>query len=356
MYKNLSTNQLVLIALSAVLLLLAAAAFYLLQDPNAPLPFAPQPPTLTLTASIPAQSATPLPLTLTPTQHTSYTPLAANRTPGTTPSPEITFESTPPTATLATSQSPAPSATLRPTSSTPGTPQGSPPATPGLTPSATISASPTATVTFSPGEVQVTGRIVQNATPVANVLIRFADDAAPRQATTIQGGHYSFTTLAPGTSFTLSFEQADNPNLSPPGEVTSLARIEGTLPTGVNPIDLPDLEISVNLNGLLFEPETPINGSSYPASVINAANPVQFIWALYSLGGSYHIELGPSNSDQPIWTSNAIFTNNFNWDGILTDGSHITQGTYWWRVSVTKSLGNYVAVIFTQPFIISFTQ
>ncbi len=355
MYKNLSTNQLILIALSALLLLLAAAAFYLLQDPTAPLPFSPVPATATFTASAPAQSATALPPTLTPTPRTSYTPFATHQTPASTPSPITTGRSTPPTAFTATSQSPVPSGTLQPTSSTPSTPVATS-STPGLTPSPTVSTSPTTTVTFSPGEVQVTGRIVQNATPVANVLVRFADDAAPRQGTTIQGGHYSFTTLAPGTSFKLTFEQADNPSLAPATEVTSLALIEGNLPTGVNPIDLPDLEISINLNGLLFEPETPLNGSSYPASVINAANPVQFIWALYSQGGSYHIELGPTGSDEPIWTSNVIYTNNFMWDGTLSDGMHITQGTYWWRVSATKSLGNYIAVIFTQQFNISFTQ
>jgi hypothetical protein len=42
------------------------------------------------------------------------------------------------------------------------------------------------------------------------------------------------------------------------------------------------------------------------------------------------------------------------WNGTLDDGTHISQGAYWWRVAVTKSLGNYVLDIFSQQFDILF--
>jgi hypothetical protein len=44
------------------------------------------------------------------------------------------------------------------------------------------------------------------------------------------------------------------------------------------------------------------------------------------------------------------------WNGTLTDGTHIAAGNYWWRVAVTKSLGGYVEVIYTQQFDLLFNQ
>jgi len=193
--------------------------------------------------------------------------------------------------------------------------------------------------------------VLQNGTPVANAVVEFVDDVAPRQSTTIPGGHYWFTTLAPGTTFSLTFRQSDNTRLTPASDITSLAQIKGTLPSLVNIIDLPDFEISINLNEMLFTLQTPADGATYSPSAISSINPIQFIWTVYSLGGPYHIELGPQGSDQPIWTSGQITsTNLFMWDGTLNDGTHITGGTYWWRVAVTKSLGNYFVVIFTHTY------
>jgi hypothetical protein len=194
------------------------------------------------------------------------------------------------------------------------------------------------------------GRVIQNGTPLPGVVLNFADDATPRQTTTGPGGHYTFVTLAPGTAFTITFNQAENPNLTPPAEITSYTLIEGTLPIGVNPILIPDLEISIDLNSMLFSLLTPVDGATYSASAIRASNPLQFTWLLYSGGGSYHIELYPNGSDQPIWSSGLLSSTSYMWDGTLDNGNHITQGTYWWRVSVTRSLANYVEVIYTQPF------
>jgi hypothetical protein len=38
------------------------------------------------------------------------------------------------------------------------------------------------------------------------------------------------------------------------------------------------------------------------------------------------------------------------WNGTLADGTHVTTGNYWWRVAVTKSLGNYSLVVYTQLY------
>ncbi|MDD1679488.1 MAG: hypothetical protein LUO93_09955, partial [Methanomicrobiales archaeon] len=78
MLKNLTQNQILLIALSTVLLILAALSFYLLQDPSAPLLFSPQA-TSTLVPVLPSPTSTPEPTyTSSPTRQTSYTPFATH--------------------------------------------------------------------------------------------------------------------------------------------------------------------------------------------------------------------------------------------------------------------------------------
>jgi len=347
MIKNLTPNQLFLIAMAAILLLLAAFSFYLLQDPLAPRPFAPPPATDTSTPLPPSPTNPTTPTsTSVPTRQTSYTPFATLST----PNPEM------PTQALEQTLTAGPNVTI-----SPGAPTNTATLRPSGTslysvtpPSPTISPSSTITGTLTAGEHGVTGRVIQNGTPVANVVVEFQDDVAPRQASTNSGGHYWFSTLAPGTTFSLSFNQADNPRLTPASEIASIAWIQGTLPTGINTIDLPDFEVSVNLDGTVFELQIPVDGATYSSAVISLSNQIQFIWSLYNPGGSYHVELGPHGSDEPIWTSNQVALTNIMWDGSLDDGTHISQGAYWWRVAVTKSLGNYVVVIYTQRFDILF--
>jgi len=344
MIKNLTPNQLLLITMATVLLLLAAFSFYLLQNPSAPLPFAPQPATYTSTPLSPSPTNTTAPTsTNIPTRQTSYTPFATLST----PNPESTTEN--PLTSVPSGTTPpgnlTGSATIIPSSTSPHT---------GTPASTTITPSPTITGTLTAGEYGVTGRVIKNGTPVANAVVEFQDDVAPRQSTTNSGGHYWFSTLAPGTTFSLTFNQGDNPQLTPASEIASLAWIEGTLPTGINTIDLPDFEISTYLNGMIFQLQTPVDGATYSAAAISSSNPIQFIWSLYNLGVSYHVELGPNASDQPIWTSSEAASNNLMWNGTLDDGTHISQGAYWWRVAATKSLGNYTLVVYTQQWDILF--
>jgi hypothetical protein len=336
MIKNLTSHQLLLFGLAGVVLLIAAVSFYLLQDPLAPLPFAPPPATGTPTPLSPSETslstATDTPV---PTRQTSYTPFASTYTP----------TSGFPSPVMPTTTTPIPSTTI--------TPSQTPP-TELITPSPTSTLSrtltPTLTATLSLGETGVTGRVLQNGIPVAGAVVLFQDDASERQSTTNPGGHYWFTTLAPGTSFLMTFLQSDNPQLTPATEISPLAWIEGSLPTSVNPINLPDFDISLNQNAILFALQSPTDGTTYFASVISYANPIQFIWSPYGLGGSYHIEMGLQGSEELVWTSSEIGPTNTMWDGTLSDGSHITAGSYWWQVAVTKSLGNYVEVIYTQPW------
>jgi len=386
MLKNLTQNQILLIALSTLLLILAALSFYLLQDPTAPLPFSPQA-TSTLVPVVLSPTSTPEPShTSSPTHQTSYTPFITHAptsagtfvpgtttpgstTPGITPgtqvaSPSVTTSTsgTPPSslptrtptrqaqASATFINTPLPGTATFTSTSKPSTPTPTQTSTP-----ATATLSPTPTETLTSGEYVVTGRIIQNGTPVPNVVVWFKDDLPdPRQGTTDAGGHYTFITLAPGTHFTLTFDQADNHQLTPALEVASRAWIEGTLPTGVDTIQLPDFEISLNINDMLFQLLTPVDGAAYSAANISSSNPLQFVWSLYGQGGSYHVELGPNGSDAPGFSTGQLASTSYWWDGTLDNNNHITEGAYWWQVAVTSSLGPYIFDLYTQPFDLMF--
>ena len=354
MNKNLSSNQILMIVMATALLLLAAYAFYLLQDPYAPLPFSPPNPSSTLTPLPPTPSDTSRPSsTSLPTRQTSYTPFAATATSGLITSPQATSpEETFPVETVTPLQSGTPSPRPAATTST-IQPQNTSTQSSTATP-ATATVSPTTSPTLTSGQVLITGRIIVNGTPVPNVIVEFVDDVAPRTNTTDAGGHYSFISLAPGTYFSLTFRQSANPQVDPASEITSLAWVEGTLPVSNNILTLPDFELSRNLNQMIFELQAPVDGATYSASVISASNPIQFNWSLYSLGGIYHVELGPNGSDEATYISNELAATNILWSGTLSDGTHISQGAYWWRVAVTKNLGNYVEELFTQQWDITF--
>ena len=337
MIRNLSSQQILLIAIATVLLLLVAFSFYLLQDPTAPLPFAPEP-VNTLLPQTPSPTSTPPPSsTPQPTRQTSYTPFATHATqvPG-TPA-EITSTSTPTHVTSGTPTSTLPAATTAAASPT------------------TTSGSPSPTYTLQPGEYVVTGRVLRDGTPVPNVLVNFSDDDPDRQAITNQGGHYRFISFAPGTHFVVTFLQADNPQLTPTADIASSVRIEGTLTTGMNVTTLPDLDVNLNLGGMIFGLEAPANNASYSAAAISQSNPIQFNWTSFYQGDSYIVEFGPVSSEDPIWTSNETTSTNLMWNGTLDNGTHISQGTYWWRVRVKNAVGVYTMFVFTYDWQLVFT-
>jgi hypothetical protein len=344
--QKFTTQQLLLILLATVLLLVAAFSFYLLQNPNAPLPFSAPPsstilPLTEINTSIPASSSTPI-----PTRQTSYTPFATLLT----LTPQTGTQSGSLTETVAPGGS---NSTTIPNDTSPPSPSGTLLSSQTST-SPTITPSPTVTGTLALGEVGVTGRILLNGTPVANVLVEFEDDTPSRQYSTDSSGHYWFTTLAPGTSFSVTFDQSDNPDLTPADQISSLAWFEGSLPTGIEVIDFPDFEISLYLNGMIYELQFPLSGAAYSASATTSSTRIPFSWTLYSLGGSYHIELIDYDTNELVWSSNQLASTSYSWDGTLNDGSHITEGTYYWRVAVTRSLGNYVVKIFSQEWFLIF--
>jgi hypothetical protein len=359
MNKNFNLNQVLLIGIATVLLLLTAASFYLLQDPSAPLPFAISP-TDTSASLLPSEvqptSSSPTP---PPTRQTSYTPFASIGTPTSVTTTEVTPGGTTPTRSASAIPTQSPSGLTptprQPTSTSraypgPGTSSPQPSIAPTNTASPTTTGStavPTITPTLTSGEHVVTGRILQNSTPVPNVVVSFTDDNPSRLSTTNSGGHYFFTTLAPGTSFTLQYTRADNPQIIPAAQVASLAWIVGTLPTGVNEIDLPDLDLSLNINGNLFELDTPVDGAAFSAAAIGPNNPLEFVWTSYEQGEYYFVELGLAGDDTPLWTSDTTAATDIMWNGTLESDDHVSEGAYWWHVGVKKTVGAFDMFIFT---------
>ena len=105
---------------------------------------------------------------------------------------------------------------------------------------------------------------------------------------------------------------------------------------------------------MLFALSSPVDGAAYSAAAINTSNPAPIQLVAVQPGRFIPVEVGPSGVDQPTFVSSQLAATSYMWDGTLTDGTHIIAGNYWWRVAVTKSLGNYVLVIYTQQFDLSF--
>lgn len=342
-----SSSELLLIGLAAFIFLLAALGLFLLQDPQAPLPWQ-----VTRTASPTPLVSTTQPVAIgvnlpTSTPRTSYTPFATR----------LTIVASTPTATPGASLTPGASA---PASQTPGpTPTGTiTPATPTPTylpgtqaPTATNTITPTPAVspTLAPGQLGISGRVVQNGAPVAGVSVSFRDDQPPRTFVTDSQGRYWFTTYAIGVDFLLSFEQSANPQYASTTTIASTALLYGYLPSGSTVITLPDLEISLVLNGQSFDPTTPLDGAVFNSANITSANPIQFVWTTYNQAEYYYVELSPTATDEILWGSENTVSTSTMFNGSLDDGTQISTGTYRWFVAANRTINDYSLVIYTQP-------
>jgi hypothetical protein len=341
------SSELLLIGLAAFIFLLAALGLFLLQDPLAPLPWAAS---ATSSPTQPATATQPVAigaLPPTPTPRTSYTPFATrltvvpstpSPTPGASPTPDA---SAPASQTAA----PTPTGTITPATPTPTFLPG----TQAPTATNTITPTPAVSPTLAPGQLGISGRVVQNGAPVAGVSVSFRDDQPPRSFTTDSQGRYWFTTYAIGVDFLLAFEQSANTQFSSATPIASTALLYGYLPSGSTVITLPDLEISLVLNGQSFEPTTPLDGAAFSAANITSANPIQFVWTTYNQTEYYYVELSPSASDEILWGSENTTSTNAMFNGNLDDGTQISAGTYRWFVAANRTINNYSLVIYTQP-------
>ena len=179
--------------------------------------------------------------------------------------------------------------------------------------------------------------------------VSFRDDQPPRSFVTDSQGRYWFTTYAIGVDFLLSFEQSANPQFTASTPFASTALLYGYLPSGTTMVTLPDLEISLVLNGLTFEPTTPLDGAAFNSANITSANPIQFVWTTYNQAQYYYVELSPSTTDEILWGSENTTSTNTMFNGALDDGTQISAGTYHWFVAANRTVNDYSFVVYTPP-------
>ena len=336
--------ELLLIGLAALIFLIAALVLFLLQNPQAHLPWEVTPtarPTRLTATTQPAAISANLP---TPTPRTSYTPFATLLT-VLPPTSSPTISPTPDASAPSQTAAPTPTGTITPATPTPTFLPG----TPAPTATNTLTPIPAVSPTLAPGQLGISGRVILNGAPVAGLSVSFRDDQPPRSFVTDSQGRYWFTTYAIGVDFLLSFEQSANPQFTASTPFASTALLYGYLPSGTTMVTLPDLEISLVLNGLTFEPTTPLDGATFNSANITSANPIQFVWTTYNQAQYYYVELSPSTTDEILWGSENTTSTNTMFNGALDDGTQISAGTYHWFVAANRTVNDYSFVVYTPP-------
>jgi hypothetical protein len=290
----------------------------------------PAPPTATWP---PAATSVPSAVTLSPTP--TLSPATATSSPTATAVSPIATSS--PTAT-----SVPPTETLTPTpTSTPVTADPKP-------------ATATPTPTVEAPLAQVSGRVVRDGASVGAgtvVQLREIDDAGTTTATTTTttdaDRRYAFDSTSLEGTFNVEFAQAWNEQYEV-GEVASWAWLEGEAPSDGAGIELPDLEISLEVNAEMFEQVAPAAGASFSTGQITPRTPLTFEWTPYSGASLYWVDLYRKGETDPVWQSLLPLTySSFN--GTLNDKTSITAGTYWWSVGAQKQIGAFELFVYGWP-------
>jgi len=203
-----------------------------------------------------------------------------------------------------------------------------------LTPSATVATG------------NITGRLTYNGVPVpAGVAILLEDqyNNPLMVGTTGQNGRFTFNNMVVSDqSYTVVFSQELNPQY-PNGQVVSWAWLEPILLANGELENLPDLEISP----LGFEQVSPAPNAVVSAGSISVSSPLWFEWRLYPLASSYWVNLTRGDRQFSVWVSGFTSFTSVPFDGVLSDGTHIQNGDFWWGVGAQKPLSGYTLTVFS---------
>lgn len=335
------------------MLILAVIGVILIQNPDAPLPWKEPPLPSTDTAIPPTVSITEtLMPTSTGTRRPSHTPVKQTET----PNPENTVAATLTRTAAQTNPPPSASVTLRPTrtatiTQTPtklsptNTNALLPPIAPG-TSEPTSTAAPSATLSPTPLEspLLVTGRVVDQNVPIANVTV-ILEGPSVMTAVTNENGAYAFLVDWNDVDFSVVFSYEANPQVGSPKDYLAWAWIESRLQ---NDIEVPDLEISAMPEGIYFQQLSPVEGSTYSAYQISDDAPLRFEWTAYPQVDQYWIDLGREDEETPAWYSPVVTEYSVDFDGILKNGAQISEGTYWWAVGAIRTETGFRFLVYTQ--------
>ena len=356
----------ILMGVGAGILLLAALGLFLVQGLDEPQPGDELSLSSTITSTTTATPTQTPTATSTGTRHPTRTPVLMTDTPGPT---ETSVPASSPTTSPAATQ-PAPSVTPIPTNpptatQAPAQPSATHTYTP-LPPTATNSPEPTATTaataataTLSPtplaNPILITGRVVDQDTPIANVTISL-DGPTDHTTTTDAEGAYQFQVDWVDEMYYVDFILEANPQLDPSSDYVSWAYIEGYLEEYTEDgIELPDLEISSTPRGNHFEQISPANESSYSAEQITFENPLTFAWNPYPEAVQYWVDLGRQGEENTVWKSMSVMDETADFNGNLTDGTKISEGVYWWAVATLKTEHGFHLLAYTHKWTLEIT-
>ena len=185
----------------------------------------------------------------------------------------------------------------------------------------------------------MTGRVVQDGAPVGAGIVIELEDHDTVTTTTDAEGYYAFNAVSLDGNFSVTFAQEWNAQLSA-GSVASWAWLDGFAPSGDLTFELPDLEISLEVESQRFAQMAPADGASFSAGQLSCQNPIRFEWTPYPDAMHYWVDLGVEGEDTPVWQSSLLFPTSYSFCGTLSDGSSIEAGAYWWNIGVQKEAGS----------------
>lgn len=305
------------------------------------------PPAATGTAA--SAEAPPIPPTLasSPTK----TSIPPTETPSSSPTPipptatvSPTGTSIPPIETPSPSPTPIPPTATAPPTATP-TPYIAPPRSTATTSPPTATPSPTSSASLA----QVQGRVVQDGTPVGLGIVVELEGTGAVRTTTGADGRYAFDSASLEGTFRVVFSQGWSEQQYAADQVVSWAWLEGFAPSDDLTIELPDLEIGLEINSQRFEQVAPATGASFSAGQISPEAPLTFEWSAYPGATRYWVDLGREGQTTPAWQSRLDPFTSASFEGTLGDGTAITAGAYWWSVGARKQVGAYKLFVYGWP-------
>ena len=203
---------------------------------------------------------------------------------------------------------------------------------PNLTPSATIAVG------------SLSGRVTRNAAPVpAGVAILLEDQAKNIlfSTTTNSEGRFSLNNVPLNSQgYNLVFSQELNPQYLS-GQVVNWAGLGPVTLTSGGVVTLPDLEI----DPLGFVQASPAPNAVVSAASITTVSPLRFEWQPYPVANSYWVNLTRGDRQFTVWTSGLTGLTAVLFDGVLSDGTRIQSGDFWWGVGAQRSWNGYILTV-----------
>ncbi len=191
--------------------------------------------------------------------------------------------------------------------------------------------------------------MVRDGKPVgAGVRVKLETQNAITETLTDVDGCYAFPSTSVQGTFSVVFAQEWNAQLVNP-KIASWVWFEGMALVKGLAVEMPDLDISLEINSQYFRQSAPAEGVSISGDQISYNTPLLFEWSTYYGASSYWMDLGRLGETTPLWKSPTLYTDSVEFYGMLDDGSRIYEGSYWWSVGAQKQVGVYEFTVYSPP-------